>query len=153
VAEEFPDTLRLVCSEPKRDATADVVSDEVTLVDSKSVEQAVERLLLGADRPVESLGEVAGSESDEIWDDYPVLIGGSWRDASPEEPPVGIPWRKTTGSPVPRSKCACSTAWPSTSTVAVSWAVHHPSRVVRSPAVTAYSRSAMMFFWISEVPS
>jgi hypothetical protein len=63
-----------MCGVPERDAAADIVTDDVELLEPQLVDEVGDRSFLSADRAVERVASVTVSVADEIRGDGPELI-------------------------------------------------------------------------------
>gem|GEM_PF-3030453 len=63
-----------MCGVPERDAAADIVTDDVELLEPQLVDKVGDSSFLSADRAVERVASVTVSVADEIRDDGPELI-------------------------------------------------------------------------------
>jgi hypothetical protein len=63
-----------MCGVPERDAAADIVTDDVELLEPQLVDKVGDRSFLSADRAVERVASVTVSVADEIRGDGPELI-------------------------------------------------------------------------------
>jgi hypothetical protein len=72
--DQFVDTTVRMCGVPERDAAADIVTDDVELLEPQLVDKVGDSSFLSADRAVERVASVTVSVADEIRDDGPELI-------------------------------------------------------------------------------